>query len=272
MDRSCSPTIWKDHTTKFTRDNLIKFNLGYDLDGASPDTFFVACKNFVGGWPIPDLGGLCELQPDIIQMRVYLDDMILCPKCGEFKIQETPNHFPKEPWIGRELEVDVEKVVQIAKDNLDRQQFRIEECSDGRMDLCKHTIEEYKKKFNRILKEKERQKQYENFKQQVRLESQEKEKRRSSPGLVYLIKAGMHVKIGSTKELKKRLSQLQIGNPHKLEVLKTWETKNEADWEKKLHDIFISRRVSGEWFNLTKSQLNKLLAAYTVEGAVAKFR
>ena len=52
----------------------------------------------------------------------------------------------------------------------------------------------------------------------------------------------------------------------------TWETKNEADWEKKLHDIFISRRVSGEWFNLTKSQLNKLLAAYTVEGAVAKFR
>ena len=55
-----------------------------------------------------------------------------------------------------------------------------------------------------------------------------------------------HIKIGRSKNVKARLSQLQIANSHRLKLLLTVPKKGymEAD----LHETFKSFKVKGEWF------------------------
>jgi hypothetical protein len=70
---------------------------------------------------------------------------------------------------------------------------------------------------------------------------------------VYFIASEHSVKIGITREVKARLTELQIGNPHKLKVINTItkDTKEEArKTEKLFHTIFRKHRKHGEWFNL----------------------
>lgn len=73
---------------------------------------------------------------------------------------------------------------------------------------------------------------------------------------VYLIKAenGL-IKIGRTIDLKDRLMELQTGSATELSLELFLETELEKELEKKLHERFKEKRVRGEWFKLSKSDL-----------------
>ncbi len=55
------------------------------------------------------------------------------------------------------------------------------------------------------------------------------------------------VKIGFAKDISKRLSTLQSGNPNKLKIVKTIENCKKTT-EKELHNKYSEYRLSGEWF------------------------
>jgi len=59
------------------------------------------------------------------------------------------------------------------------------------------------------------------------------------------------VKIGIGKSPEARLEELQIGNPHKLKLIKVIENKTELT-ELHLHQLFSKDHLNGEWFNLSK--------------------
>jgi hypothetical protein len=74
--------------------------------------------------------------------------------------------------------------------------------------------------------------------------------------IVYLITDGYKLKIGTTtrKNLKKRLSTIQTGNPNKCRVLAT--IVGDREKEKELHDYFAKFRGNGEWFSMSRAILD----------------
>ena len=72
--------------------------------------------------------------------------------------------------------------------------------------------------------------------------------------MIYLIShENQFLKIGYTKNINKRLSQLQVSSPVKLEVLHLID--GDVTIEKKLHVLFKNLRISGEWFKFDSSIL-----------------
>ena len=55
------------------------------------------------------------------------------------------------------------------------------------------------------------------------------------------------VKIGATKSINKRISQIQSSNPNKL-VLAYVLTSVDVFREKQIHEYFEEYRIHGEWF------------------------
>ncbi|OMB79275.1 hypothetical protein A5743_14320 [Mycolicibacterium conceptionense] len=71
----------------------------------------------------------------------------------------------------------------------------------------------------------------------------------SSRRRVYFITDGSgHVKIGSARDVRVRLEELQIGNPAELTVLA--DQPGGLPRERELHRRFAEHRVRGEWFRL----------------------
>ena len=65
---------------------------------------------------------------------------------------------------------------------------------------------------------------------------------------IYIVRRGEDgpVKIGRTKDIKKRISALQISSPDKLRVVAQFPA---PEWvEDRLHSVLTSHRLSGEWF------------------------
>lgn len=80
---------------------------------------------------------------------------------------------------------------------------------------------------------------------------------------VYFISDGEHTKIGVAKNMEKRLSSLQVGNPKKLKIVSFVPCCSEhiaRKIEKYLHESLSGCRMVGEWFNLPASAfLHKFL-------------
>lgn len=68
--------------------------------------------------------------------------------------------------------------------------------------------------------------------------------RRSS--FVYFISDGEHVKIGLSRQPRKRLSSLQTGHPKRLNIVGLMPGGAEDEFQ--LHGRFRDHRVKGEWF------------------------
>lgn len=75
----------------------------------------------------------------------------------------------------------------------------------------------------------------------------------TNPQYVYFIGNENTVKIGYSNNPQKRLSQLQSGNPQRIEVLATIEDDNPQSLESNLHSIFREHKLSGEWFKNSDS-------------------
>jgi hypothetical protein len=77
-------------------------------------------------------------------------------------------------------------------------------------------------------------------------------------------------KVGITKnfdELPKRLSTLQVGNHQTLIIYGfarvDWMIQREI--EKKLHDYLYSKRIRGEWFAITKEEVEEMAKAFGLD-------
>lgn len=83
-------------------------------------------------------------------------------------------------------------------------------------------------------------------------------KMRISPrhGYVYLVDSQIGVwKIGRSSVPVKRISKLDVVLPYDLEVSALIETKDMYSLESRLHDMYASKRVKGEWFKLTTEDI-----------------
>lgn len=70
---------------------------------------------------------------------------------------------------------------------------------------------------------------------------------------VYFISDGQFVKIGKAKNVKSRLSSIQVSSPRECKILALIPCADEASAlkaEQILHSRFSEYRMSGEWFNI----------------------
>lgn len=74
---------------------------------------------------------------------------------------------------------------------------------------------------------------------------------------LYLIKCGRYIKIGSTDNIKIRLSSLQTYNPFSVKLLHYFENKGKL--ENILHSKFKNKIKHGEWFKLNDKDIKYIL-------------
>ena len=88
----------------------------------------------------------------------------------------------------------------------------------------------------------------------------------TATGYVYFVRCQHYVKVGYAKDVERRIAELQIGNPYKLEVVAT--VQGTPSLERAFHKALRRKYVRGEWFELD-SEVQHLIAQILV-GAEAK--
>jgi hypothetical protein len=78
--------------------------------------------------------------------------------------------------------------------------------------------------------------------------------------LIYFAKSGGLIKIGETSNCGKRIKEIQMMSPGKVNLISSWFTLNAKDLERKLHARFAAHRRHGEWFAIPKDELAKVRA------------
>lgn len=81
-------------------------------------------------------------------------------------------------------------------------------------------------------------------------------------GHVYVVQAGDDgpCKIGFASSLEARLVELQVGNHEQLHVRATFRATRE--FERSMHHEYADRRLRGEWFALTASEIERLASGF----------
>lgn len=75
---------------------------------------------------------------------------------------------------------------------------------------------------------------------------------------VYFIKTGDAIKVGIANDIDKRMINVQVGNPHKIELLHSLSLSEERarQTESEVHEIFHKTNLNGEWFQATQFMLD----------------
>jgi hypothetical protein len=66
---------------------------------------------------------------------------------------------------------------------------------------------------------------------------------------VYVLKAGPYFKIGRTNDITKRIAQISLQMPFKVELFKVINTDDSHCLEEFLHEQWKQYRTNGEWFH-----------------------
>ncbi len=77
------------------------------------------------------------------------------------------------------------------------------------------------------------------------------------PGLVYMLQAGPHFKVGMTTNLDKRLTQIKLQLPFAVQVVHTIKAANPSQVESHWHRRFAALRLNGEWFALGSAEVSE---------------
>jgi hypothetical protein len=74
-------------------------------------------------------------------------------------------------------------------------------------------------------------------------------------GWVYLLQSGGHFKIGRSDELEKRVKQIAVSLPEKVELVHAIRTDDPPGIETYWHRRFADRRANVEWFKLSPADV-----------------
>lgn len=85
-------------------------------------------------------------------------------------------------------------------------------------------------------------------------------------GYIYILKSGDLYKIGQSAKPRKRLRQLRTGSSLPIEVVYTMRTPHYKFVEKILHNRLADKRVRGEWFALSETDLQYIMQMDEVGG------
>lgn len=78
-------------------------------------------------------------------------------------------------------------------------------------------------------------------------------------GHVYIVNCNGVYKIGSTMGLvSSRVATIQSSNPNKIDTVCTIPSQRTMTLERDLHEKFKAWRVRGEWYRLTRRQIEDL--------------
>ncbi|MBK9479891.1 MAG: GIY-YIG nuclease family protein [Bacteroidetes bacterium] len=77
-------------------------------------------------------------------------------------------------------------------------------------------------------------------------------------GYVYLLKSEYGYKVGCSAKLNERINRFGVLLPFKFSVDSIIKCSDYMNTEKIIHNIFSNKRLNGEWFNLSESDLNEL--------------
>jgi hypothetical protein len=74
------------------------------------------------------------------------------------------------------------------------------------------------------------------------------------------------IKIGVAKDIEKRRSNLQTGNPSELRLLGWIHSEAAFELERRLHQHFRATHIRGEWFAIEPADILPILMRATSEG------
>lgn len=87
-----------------------------------------------------------------------------------------------------------------------------------------------------------------------------KEKKPKIYEFIYFISDGIYFKIGKTfRRPEKRLKELQTGNSKKIHLYNYISCLVKDNVEKVLHEKFKDRKIHGEWFNISKDEVDNII-------------
>lgn len=89
---------------------------------------------------------------------------------------------------------------------------------------------------------------------------EERSRIKTKLGFIYFIKAGGMIKIGYTKNLKERMTTIQVSMPIKIELIGVME--GTQSFERELHHLFREHKERGEWFR-DEGRIARFIAAET---------
>ena len=76
---------------------------------------------------------------------------------------------------------------------------------------------------------------------------------------VYIVKSGIYTKIGISRNISLRMTALQTGNPFPIQLVYAKEVDNAYNIEQDLHKKYSEFNISGEWFELSKDDINTII-------------
>ena len=86
----------------------------------------------------------------------------------------------------------------------------------------------------------------------------EKKNINKNAGYVYLLEYNNLYKIGCSKNIDKRLHDLEKNTPHKINLIHSIKTDNKYKLENELHQKYKDKRSKGEWFSLSDSDIQNI--------------